>query len=107
MGGAQQVQNTATQQTLLGTGVGTLLGAGFGAAMGGGKGAAIGAGAGAIGGTMVGAAVAQANLRAAQQRYDTAYAQCMNAQANPVPNFAPATNVVSTPAQPAPVPGNL
>src|SRR5271155_1336807 len=48
VGGAQQAQNTATNQTLLSAGVGTLLGAGLGAAIGGGRGAAIGAGAGAI-----------------------------------------------------------
>jgi hypothetical protein len=82
-GGAQQANNS---QVLTGI-AGTLLGAGLGAAIGGGRGAAIGAGAGAIGGTAVGAGPAQAAQYSLQQRYNTAYSQCMYSRGNQVPGF--------------------
>jgi uncharacterized protein YcfJ len=82
-GGAQEANN---RQVLTGV-VGTVLGAGLGAAVGGGRGAAIGAGAGAVGGTVVGSGPAAQAQMSLQQRYDTAYAQCMYARGNQVPGF--------------------
>lgn len=87
-GGAQQANN---QQLLTGV-AGTALGAGLGGAIGGGRGAAIGAGAGAIGGTAVGSGPAQYAQMSLQQRYDTAYAQCMYSYGNQVPGFTPAVS---------------
>ena len=85
-GGAEQANN---QQVLTGV-VGTVLGAGLGAAIGGGRGAAIGAGAGALGGTAVGSGPAQYAQMSLQQRYDSAYAQCMYAHGNQVPGYTAA-----------------
>jgi hypothetical protein len=82
-GGAQQANNRQVGTAV----VGTLLGAGLGAAIGGGSGAAIGAGAGALGGTAVGAGPAQGAQYSLQQRYDTAYAQCMYSRGNQVPGY--------------------
>lgn len=87
IGGAQNAQNTQTNQTLIGAGVGTLLGAGLGAAIGGGQGAAIGAGAGALGGTAVGASQAQDTGLSVQRRYNLAYEQCMYSRGNQVPGY--------------------
>jgi hypothetical protein len=101
VGGAQAAQQTETNQTLIGAGVGTLLGAGLGAAVGGGRGAAIGAGAGALGGTAIGASQAQETGMTVQRRYDIAYSQCMYSRGNQVPGYvAPAA-----PAYAAPPPG--
>ena len=99
-GAAQQANN---QQVLTGV-VGTALGAGLGAAVGGGRGAAIGAGAGAVTGTAVGAGPAQYAQMSLQQRYNTAYAQCMYAQGNQVPGFTPAET--ASPPPPAYPPSN-
>lgn len=105
VGGAQAAQNTATNQTLLGAGIGTLLGAGLGAAIGGGRGAAIGAGAGAIGGTAVGASQAQGTEMSVQRRYDIAYQQCMYSRGNQVPGYvAPASAAPPPPPPSAPPP---
>jgi len=101
VGGAQQAQNTATNQTLIGAGVGTLLGAGLGAAVGGGRGAAIGAGVGALGGTAVGASQAQDTTLSVQRRYDIAYQQCMYSRGNQVPGYVqPAPAAVAYPPPP-------
>jgi hypothetical protein len=95
-GGAQQANNQQVGTAV----VGTLLGAGLGAAIGGGRGAAIGAGAGALGGTAVGSGPAAQAQYSLQQRYDTAYAQCMYAHHNQVPGYRPAGY-----APPPPPPG--
>jgi YmgG-like glycine-zipper protein len=110
VGGAQAAQQTETNQTLIGAGVGTILGAGLGAAIGGGRGAAIGAGAGALGGTAVGASQAQATGQTIQQRYDIAYSQCMYSRGNQVPGYVqPAAPAYAPPPPPpgyyAPPPG--
>lgn len=84
-GGAQQANN----QQLLTAGVGTVLGAGLGAAIGGGRGAAIGAGAGAVTGTAYGAGPSQYAQMSLQQRYDSAYSQCMYAHGDQVPGYYP------------------
>ena len=107
IGGAQNAQNTQTNQTLIGAGVGTLLGAGLGAAIGGGRGAAIGAGAGAIGGTAVGASQAQTTGMSVQQRFNLAYQQCMFSRGNQVPGFvqSPPPGAFPPPPPPPPPPG--
>jgi hypothetical protein len=99
-GGAQQANN---QQVLTGV-VGTVLGAGLGAAVGGGRGAAIGAGAGAVGGTAVGAGPAQYAQMSLQQRYDSAYSQCMYAHGNLVPGAPPPGYQPPPPGYPPPPP---
>jgi uncharacterized protein YcfJ len=107
IGGAQTAENTATDQTLIGAGVGTLLGAGLGAAIGGGRGAAIGAGAGALGGTAVGASQAQNTGMSVQRRYDIAYEQCMYSRGNQVPGYvqpAPQGNYPPPPPPPGAYP---
>jgi len=97
-GGAQQANN---QQVLTGV-LGTALGAGLGAAVGGGRGAAIGAGAGAIGGTAVGAGPAQYAQMSLQQRFDTAFAQCMYSYGNQVPGFSAGPAGYGPPSGPPP-----
>jgi uncharacterized protein YcfJ len=85
-GGAQAANNRQVGTAV----IGTLLGAGLGAAIGGGRGAAIGAGAGALGGTAVGAGPSAESQYSLQDRYNTAYAQCMYTNGNQVPGFRPA-----------------
>jgi len=102
IGGAQQAENTGTNQTLIGAGVGTLLGAGLGAAIGGGQGAAIGAGAGALGGTAVGASQAQQTGLSVQRRYDIAYEQCMYSRGNQVPGYVQPAPANAYPPPPPP-----
>jgi len=81
-GQAQAANNTALGEGLLGT----ALGAGLGAAVGGGRGAAIGAASGAVVGTAVGANTSAGAQMSLQQRYDIAYAQCMQTRGNKVPH---------------------
>ena len=69
-------------------GGGTLLGAGIGAAAGGGQGALIGAGVGAAGGSAASYIPASKTQKTLQQRYDTAYSQCMYLRGNQVAGFA-------------------
>lgn len=68
--------------------IGTALGAGLGAAVGGGKGAAIGAASGAVVGSAVGSDQSAHAQYSLQQRYDFAYAECMGARGNNVPQDA-------------------
>lgn len=98
-------ENTATNQALLGAGLGTVLGAGLGAAIGGGRGAAIGAGAGALGGTAVGTSQANRTELSAQRRYDIAYEQCMYSRGNQVPGYVAAAPPPPSYAPPPPPPG--
>jgi uncharacterized protein YcfJ len=105
IGGAQQAQNNATNQTLIGAGVGTLLGAGLGAAIGGGRGAAIGAGAGALGGTAIGASQGERSTMSLQQRYNIAYSQCMYSRGNQVPGYVQPSAPSAAPPPPPPPPG--
>jgi hypothetical protein len=85
-GGAEQANNRQVGTAV----IGTLLGAGLGAAIGGGRGAAIGAGAGVLGGTAVGAGPSERAQYSLQERYNTAYAQCMYSHGNQIPGFRPA-----------------
>jgi uncharacterized protein YcfJ len=68
--------------------LGTALGAAVGAAFDGGHGAAVGAGAGLLGGGAVAANTHNAQSMTVQQRYDTAYVQCMFANHERVPQSA-------------------
>lgn len=99
-GGAEQANN---QQVLTGV-LGTALGAGLGGALGGGRGAAVGAGVGALGGTAVGSGPAQYAQMSLQQRYNTAYAQCMYSYGNEVPGFTGAAPPPPPPGSPPPPP---
>ena len=82
VGGQAQVANN---QAVGGALLTTALGAGIGAAAGGGVGAAIGAASGAVVGTAGGASYSGAAGYGVQQRYNIAYAQCMAAHGNKVP----------------------
>ncbi|UOA07292.1 glycine zipper family protein [Methylobacter sp. S3L5C] len=90
-----QVGGTTANQAQMSSGftsaaVGTAVGAAAGAAIGAASGnaaagAAIGSGTGLIGGSMVGVGKASSSYYEAQQRYDTAYIQCMYAKGHQVP----------------------
>ena len=85
-----QVGGTTPNQAGVNSGVtsavvGTALGAAAGAAIGGGQGAAIGAGTGLVAGGLVGTSAANSSMYDVQQRYDTAYIQCMYAKGHRVP----------------------
>jgi uncharacterized protein YcfJ len=64
----------------------TALGALAGTAFGGGRGAAIGAGSGLLVGGLAGSSSAQSSGNINQQRYDTAYMQCMYANGHRIPS---------------------
>lgn len=66
--------------------IGTALGAIAGVAFGGGRGAAIGAGSGLLAGGLAGSSAAQSSGSINQQRYDTAYIQCMYANGHRIPS---------------------
>ncbi len=84
-GQAEAANNKAVTEGV----IGTALGAGLGAAIGGGRGAAIGAGSGAVVGTAVGANTSDWAQMSIQQRYDFAYAQCMQTKGDSVPAMGP------------------
>jgi hypothetical protein len=65
--------------------VGTAVGAIAGGALGGSEGAAAGAGIGLLFGSVIGADAANASGYSLQQRYDSAYVQCMYAKGHKVP----------------------
>ena len=67
--------------------IGTALGAGLGAAVGGGRGAGIGAASGAVVGSAVGADQSAHAQYSIQQRYNIAYAECMETQGNRSPAY--------------------
>ncbi|WP_206664516.1 hypothetical protein [Dankookia rubra] len=81
----QSAVGSAAVGTALGAGAGALLGAAAGSA---GAGAGLGAGGGLLAGSAVGAGNAQASAGSLQQRYDTAYVQCMAASGNSQPTYA-------------------
>jgi hypothetical protein len=95
--GGSSPQQAANQSAVGSAAVGTALGAGAGALLGAaggnaGAGAAIGAGGGLLAGSAVGAGNAQASAGNLQQRYDTAYMQCMIANGNQLPTYAAVTS---------------
>lgn len=65
--------------------VGTAIGAAIGGLAAGSQGAAVGAGMGLFTGAAVGTGYAQGAYAGTQQRYDSAYMQCMYAKGNKVP----------------------
>ena len=84
----QEASRSAIGSAAVGTAVGAAAGAAIGAAAGAaGTGAAVGAGTGLLAGSAVGASNAAASAEVLQQRYDTAYAQCMTASGNSVQAF--------------------
>jgi hypothetical protein len=84
-GQAEAANNQAVTEGV----IGTALGAGLGAAIGGGRGAAIGAGSGAVVGTAVGANTSANAQMSIQQRYNIAYAECMQTRGNRAPGMRP------------------
>lgn len=80
-GQAEAANNRAVGTAL----IGTALGAGLGAAVGGGHGAGIGAASGAVVGTAVGSNQSAHAQWSLQDRYNIAYAQCMQTHGNNVP----------------------
>jgi outer membrane lipoprotein SlyB len=83
-------QADAANSAALGAGVlGTVIGAGLGAVVGGGRGAAVGAVSGAAVGGSIGANRSAWSNLPLQQRYNSVYLQCMQANGNAVPQFAP------------------
>ena len=125
-GQADQANNKAVGETLLGA----ALGAGLGAAVGGGRGAAIGAGAGGIVGAGAGSNTSAHAQYSLQQQYNIAYAQCMTTKGNtpewrphprygygypppppgaygpPPPAYGPPPGAYPPPGTPPPPPGN-
>jgi hypothetical protein len=104
--GAQRAANDAA---LGSAAVGTLVGAATGAAIGAAAGdpamgAAVGAGVGLLGGSLIGADEADRAGWSLQQRYDTAYTQCMYAKGNqvPIPRGSRAAMDYTTPPPPPP-----
>jgi hypothetical protein len=89
--------------------VGAAVGAAAGALMGGHQGAGSGAGAGLAVGALAGTGAAQSSAGNLQQRYDTAYVQCMYAKGNRVPVYggmqqAPSRSYDTPPPPPPPPP---
>lgn len=87
-GGTSSAQ-AATNSTVGSAVLGTALGAGAGAALGSvggamGAGAAVGGAAGLLAGSAIGTNNAQASGYGSQQRYDTAYTQCMYSKGDTV-----------------------
>ena len=84
-----QAQN-ANEKAIAETVIGAALGAGLGAAVGGGHGAGVGAAMGGTAGTVVGASSSGHTQLSIQQQYDNAYSQCMYSKGNQViPTAAP------------------
>ena len=105
-GQAEAANNRAVGSAL----IGTALGAGLGAAVGGGHGAGIGAASGAVVGSAVGANQSNRAQYSLQQRYDIAYAQCMQSHGNSpqgYPSYGPGygPGYGPPPGYPPPPPG--
>ncbi len=96
-----------TSNTVGGAVVGTAVGAVTGAAIGGGTGAAIGAGSGLVAGGAIGASsVDYGSYYADQQRYDTAFIQCMYSKGHQVPVRGQFTGASSQPFVPTQAPAS-
>ena len=85
--GGSNAQQAATESGVKSAAVGAAVGAAAGALMGGHEGAGTGAGAGLAVGALAGTGAAQSSAGNLQQRYDTAYVQCMYAKGNRVPVY--------------------
>jgi uncharacterized protein YcfJ len=89
-GEVEAANRRAIGTSAMGTAIGAGLGAALGAASGStGIGAVIGAATGTPIGTSIAAEAADDSQYELQQRYDWAYAQCMQAKGNQVPGFSP------------------
>jgi hypothetical protein len=85
-GPTQDAQNAAAAQAAGAAAIGAAAGAIIGSVTGqAGQGAAIGAGTGLLFGSAAGNNVAYGSSYALQQRYDSAYVQCMYAKGNQIP----------------------
>ncbi len=103
--GATAAQNSAVNSAAAGTLVGAAAGALIGAAAGDpATGAAVGAGTGLAVGSAGGAGVYQVSAYELQDRYDTAYVQCMYAKGHQVPVPAGMTTMPNAPAGAPPPP---
>lgn len=83
--GGKTPEQAATESVQKSALTGALLGTAFGAAVGGAEGAAIGAASGLLVGSAAGSNTGHVSAGAVQQRYDTAFIQCMYAKGNRVP----------------------
>ena len=102
---SSQVGGTTPNQAASDSGVksaavGTIVGAAAGAAIDGGSGAAVGAGIGLLAGALAGSGTGSTSAYGVQQRYDSAYIQCMYAKGHKVPVSGQFTS-----APPPPPPG--
>jgi hypothetical protein len=107
--GGTNAQQAATESGVKSAAVGAAVGAAAGALMGGHRGAGTGAGAGLAVGALAGTGAAQSSAGNLQQRYDTAYVQCMYAKGNRVPVYggmqqAPSRSYDTPPPPPPPPP---
>lgn len=101
----QAATQTGVTTAAIGTGVGAAAGAAIGAAVGEpGAGAAIGAGSGLLVGSSAGAAEGAWAGATVQERYDTAYLQCMYAKGHQIP-VAAASVPAHAMGPPPPPPG--
>lgn len=83
--GGPSAADNANQSAVNSAVVGTIIGAAAGAAIGGsGEAAGVGAGVGLLTGSAVGMEAGQTSYYATQQRYDSAYTQCMYAAGHQV-----------------------
>jgi hypothetical protein len=105
-GSNDPVASSAVGGATIGTLLGGALGAAIGAAAGNpGIGAAVGAGSGLVLGTASGANAGAYAGMSMQQRYDTAYTQCMYAKGNQIPtaaHWAPRRTGYAAPPPPPP-----
>jgi hypothetical protein len=93
--GGTTANDAAVESGVTSAAVGTALGAAAGAALtGSAGGAAAGAGVGLLGGGLAGSGSAGSSRMATQQRYDTAYIQCMYAKGHQVPVSGQFSNVI-------------
>jgi len=103
--GGKTAQQAATTSAVESAAIGTAIGAAAGALIGGSSsGAGVGAGTGLIVGSAVGANSAQHAAYNTQQRYDTAYLQCMYEKGDKVPvagGFVPPHGAVYASPYPA------
>jgi Glycine-zipper domain len=83
--GGKTTEQVATDNAVKSAVVGTAIGTAAGALIGGHQGAAVGAGVGLAGGSLAGAGTSQAAAGTLQQRYDSAFTQCMYAKGHRVP----------------------
>lgn len=96
--GGTTPNEAAIDSGLVSAAVGTAVGAALGAAIGGGQGAAIGASSGLVAGSLMGTSAAGDSMYELQQRYDTAYIQCMYAKGHQVPVSGQFSGATSQPA---------